>query len=129
MAEIKKGSRVRIKRKESYWYNEIGVVASREKEPTQSRYPITVRFDKGNYYGLQGIDGGNNTNNFAETELELIEGWLVGIIRTFYGWFNQPFGICLQRSNDEKNDRNHACNQYCTRTDIAHLQIPITKSD
>ena len=74
MAEIKKGSRVRIKRKESYWYNEVGIVASREKEPTQSRYPITVRFDKGNYYGLQGMDGGNNTNNFSEIELELIEG-------------------------------------------------------
>ena len=74
MSDIKKGSRVRIKRKESYRYNEIGVVASREKEPNQSRYPITVRFDKGNYYGLQGIDGGNNTNNFSEIELELIEG-------------------------------------------------------
>lgn len=73
MAAIVKGSTVRIKRKESYWYNETGIVASREKEPTKSRYPITVRFEKGNYYGLQGIDGGNNTNNFHEDELELVE--------------------------------------------------------
>ena len=73
MASIVKGSTVRIKRKESYWYNETGIVASREKEPTKSRYPITVRFEKGNYYGLQGIDGGNNTNNFHEDELELVE--------------------------------------------------------
>ena len=74
MAAIVKGSTVRIKRKESYWYNETGIVASREKEPTKSRYPITVRFEKGNYYGLQGIDGGNNTNSFHEDELELVEG-------------------------------------------------------
>ena len=72
MTEIQKGSKVRVKRKESYWYNEIGIVASREKEPTKSRYPITVRFEKGNYYGLQGIDGGNNTNNFHASELDLI---------------------------------------------------------
>ena len=72
MAAIVKGSTVRIKRKESYWYNEIGIVASREKEPTKSRYPITVRFEKGNYYGLQGTDGGNNTNNFHASELELL---------------------------------------------------------
>ena len=72
MTAIVKGSKVRIKRKESYWYNEIGIVASREKEPTQSRYPITVRFEKCNYYGLQGTDGGNTTNNFSEQELDLI---------------------------------------------------------
>ena len=72
MAAIVKGSKVRIKRKYSYWYNEIGVVASREKEPTKSRYPITVRFEKCNYYGLQGVDGGNTTNNFSEEELELV---------------------------------------------------------
>ena len=72
MAAIVKGSKVRIKRKYSYWYNEVGVVASREKEPTKSRYPITVRFEKCNYYGLQGVDGGNTTNNFSEEELELV---------------------------------------------------------
>ena len=72
MTAILKGSKVRIKRKESYWYNEVGVVASREKEPTKSRYPITVRFEKCNYYGLQGVDGGNTTNNFSEKELELV---------------------------------------------------------
>ena len=36
---IAKGSKVRIKRKESYWFNEVGVVVSREKEPNKSRYP------------------------------------------------------------------------------------------
>ena len=75
MAAIVKGSKVRIKRKYSYWYNEVGVVASREKEPTKSRYPITVRFEKCNYYGLQGVDGGNTTNNFSEEELELVMSW------------------------------------------------------
>lgn len=72
MTEIQKGSKVRVKRKESYWYNEIGIAASREKEPTKSRHPITVRLEKGNYYGLQGTDGGNNTNNFHASELALI---------------------------------------------------------
>ena len=69
--DIKKGSKVRIKRPESYWFNEVGIVASREKEPTKSRYPITVRFEKCNYNGIDGTDGGLNTNNFSEIELEL----------------------------------------------------------
>ena len=67
---ISKGSKVRIKRKESYWFNEVGVVVSREKEPNQSRYPITVRFEKVNYNGMQGVDGGLTTNNYAEMELD-----------------------------------------------------------
>jgi photosystem I subunit 4 len=57
---IAKGSKVRIKRKESYWFNEVGIVVSREKEPNKSRYPITVRFEKVNYNGMQGVDGGIN---------------------------------------------------------------------
>ena len=67
---IAKGSKVRIKRKESYWFNEVGVVVSREKEPNISRYPITVRFEKVNYNGMQGVDGGLTTNNYAEMELD-----------------------------------------------------------
>ena len=71
---IAKGSKVRIKRKESYWFNEVGVVVSREKEPNKSRYPITVRFEKVNYNGMQGVDGGLTTNNYAEIELnEVLE--------------------------------------------------------
>ena len=67
---IAKGSKVRIKRKESYWFNEVGIVVSREKEPNKSRYPITVRFEKVNYNGMQGVDGGLTTNNYAEMELD-----------------------------------------------------------
>ena len=35
---------------------EVGVVVSREKEPNKSRYPITVRFEKVIYNGMQGVD-------------------------------------------------------------------------
>ena len=67
---ISRGDMVRIKRPESYWFNEVGKVASVDKSDPPIKYPFTVRFEKVNYFGLQGIDGGNNTNNFAESELE-----------------------------------------------------------
>lgn len=58
---ITKGSIVRILRKESYWFNKIGLVVSTEKQNT-IRYPLVVRFDSINY-------SGTNTSNFASTEL------------------------------------------------------------
>ena len=58
---IKKGSKVRILRKESYWFNKIGVVVSVEKSSV-IRYPVVVRFESVNY-------SGTNTNNFSLTEL------------------------------------------------------------
>ena len=67
---IAKGSKVRIKRKEPYWFNEVCVVVSREKETNKSRYTITVRFEKVIYNGMQGVDGGLTTNNYAEMELD-----------------------------------------------------------
>jgi len=65
---IKRGGKVRIKRTESYWYNEIGSVAAADK-PGAARYPITVRFEKVNYAGV-------NTNNFCHDEVEeiIVEG-------------------------------------------------------
>lgn len=58
---VSKNSKVKILRKESYWYNQTGVVISVEKSST-ILYPVTVRFSSVNYNGL-------NTNNFKLEEL------------------------------------------------------------
>nr|YP_009505156.1 Photosystem I reaction center subunit IV [Endarachne binghamiae]YP_009694239.1 Photosystem I reaction center subunit IV [Hapterophycus canaliculatus]YP_009736211.1 photosystem I reaction center subunit IV [Scytosiphon promiscuus]QTW91556.1 photosystem I subunit IV [Scytosiphon lomentaria]AXC47111.1 Photosystem I reaction center subunit IV [Endarachne binghamiae]AXU40657.1 photosystem I reaction center subunit IV [Hapterophycus canaliculatus]QDM58298.1 photosystem I reaction center subunit len=59
---VDRGAKVRILRKESYWYNDIGTVAVIEKGG--SNYPILVRFVKVNY-------SGTNTANFKLEELEI----------------------------------------------------------
>jgi photosystem I subunit 4 len=63
---VKKGSKVRILRKESYWFNKVGVVVSVEKSSI-IRYPVVVRFESVNY-------SGTNTNNFSLTELADLGG-------------------------------------------------------
>ena len=61
---INKQDKVRILRKESFWYQDTGKVSVVDKSGI--KYPITVRFDKVNYSGV-------SSSNFYEEELQKID--------------------------------------------------------
>ncbi|XP_018849965.2 photosystem I reaction center subunit IV, chloroplastic-like [Juglans regia] len=57
----KRGAKVKILRKESYWFNGIGSVVAVDQDP-KTRYPVVVRFNKVNYANV-------STNNYALDEI------------------------------------------------------------
>ncbi|CAK9325965.1 unnamed protein product [Citrullus colocynthis] len=58
----KRGAKVKILRKESYWYKDVGSVVTVDQDPN-TRYPVVVRFNKVNYASV-------STNNYALDEIE-----------------------------------------------------------
>ncbi|KAH0634911.1 photosystem I reaction center subunit IV B, chloroplastic [Solanum tuberosum] len=61
----KRGTKVRILRKESYWYKGTGSVVAVDQDP-KTRYPVVVRFNKVNYANV-------STNNYALDEVEEVK--------------------------------------------------------
>ncbi|CAD6225900.1 unnamed protein product [Miscanthus lutarioriparius] len=61
----KRGAKVKILRRESYWYNGIGNIVTVDQDPN-TRYPVVVRFNKVNYAGV-------STNNYALDEIQEVK--------------------------------------------------------